>query len=70
MLSSTYLGTELANDLGFLLPGLPSLCAESMGDPEVCVAILDGPVDISHPCFQGANLARLDPERLQDRGAV
>src|SRR5215471_4879289 len=60
MLSSTYLGTEQANDLGRLLPGLPSLCAESLGDPEVCVAILDGPVDTSHPCFQGANLARLD----------
>ena len=43
-----------------LLPGLPSLCAASLGDPEVCVAILDGPVDISHPCFQGANLTRLD----------
>jgi cyanobactin maturation PatA/PatG family protease len=51
---------EQANDLGRLLSGLPSLCAESLGDPEVRVAILDGPVDISHPCFQGANLARLD----------
>jgi cyanobactin maturation PatA/PatG family protease len=45
---------------GCLLPGLPSLCAASLGDPEVCVAILDGPVDISHPFFQGANLTRLD----------
>jgi cyanobactin maturation PatA/PatG family protease len=60
MLSLAHLGTEQANDLGSLLPGLPSLRAESLGDPEVCVAVLDGPVEISHPCFQGANLTRLD----------
>ena len=36
MLSSTYLGTELANDLGFLLPGLPSLYSGAA--PSVCLA--------------------------------
>ncbi|MFP4575222.1 MAG: PatA/PatG family cyanobactin maturation protease [Coleofasciculus sp.] len=41
------------------LPGLKSLWAESMGDPRVCVAILDGPVDESHSCFDGASLTRL-----------
>lgn len=41
------------------LPGLNSLWAESMGDPHVCVAVLDGPVDQSHPCFDDANLTRL-----------
>lgn len=41
------------------LPGLKSLWAESIGDPDVCVAVLDGPVDQSHPCLQGANLSRL-----------
>jgi len=60
MLSPANLGTEQAIDLGHLLPGLSSLCGESLGDPEVCIAILDGPVDISHPCFQGADLTRLD----------
>ncbi|MFB0632417.1 S8 family serine peptidase, partial [Streptomyces sp. AB3(2024)] len=30
------------------------------GDPRVCVALLDGPVDLSHPCFAGADLTRLD----------
>lgn len=29
------------------------------GDPAVCVAVLDGPVDLSHPCFAGADLTRL-----------
>ncbi|NEO80932.1 MAG: PatA/PatG family cyanobactin maturation protease, partial [Moorea sp. SIO4G3] len=32
---------------------------KSLGDSEVCIAILDGPVDQSHPCFDGANLSRL-----------
>ncbi|MFE5197962.1 S8 family serine peptidase [Streptomyces sp. NPDC056601] len=33
---------------------------ELLGDPEVCIAMLDGPVDLSHPCFAGADLTRLD----------
>lgn len=41
------------------LPGLASLWAQSQGDPRICVAVLDGPVDQSHPCFDGANLTRL-----------
>ena len=28
--------------------------------PRICVAVLDGPVDLSHPCFAGANVRRLD----------
>ncbi len=30
------------------------------GEPAVCVAVLDGPVDLTHPCFAGANVRRLD----------
>ncbi|WP_193776780.1 S8 family serine peptidase [Streptomyces sp. E2N166] len=33
---------------------------ELLGDPEVCIAVLDGPADLSHPCFAGADLTRLD----------
>ncbi|MFI7102999.1 S8 family serine peptidase [Streptomyces sp. NPDC050161] len=33
---------------------------ELLGDARVCVAVLDGPVDLSHPCFAGADLTRLD----------
>jgi cyanobactin maturation PatA/PatG family protease len=29
------------------------------GDSRICVAVLDGPVDQSHPCFDGANLTQL-----------
>ncbi|WP_229848442.1 S8 family serine peptidase, partial [Kitasatospora griseola] len=31
-----------------------------LGDPRVCIAVLDGPVDLAHPCFAGADLRRLD----------
>ena len=52
--------TQSGNQLVRLLPGLASLQAESLGDPEICVAVLDGPVDLSHPCFREANITRLD----------
>ncbi|NEP57037.1 MAG: PatA/PatG family cyanobactin maturation protease [Symploca sp. SIO2G7] len=41
------------------LPGLASLWAKTLGDPSVCIAVLDGPVDQAHSCFEGANLTRL-----------
>jgi cyanobactin maturation PatA/PatG family protease len=30
------------------------------GHPDVCVSVLDGPVDLNHPCFRGASLRRVD----------
>ncbi|MEV4506019.1 S8 family serine peptidase [Streptomyces klenkii] len=33
---------------------------ELQGDAAVCVAVLDGPVDLTHPCFEGADLTRVD----------
>ncbi|HLO83844.1 MAG TPA: PatA/PatG family cyanobactin maturation protease [Nostocaceae cyanobacterium] len=47
------------------LTGLKSLWAESLGDPRVCIAVLDGPVDESHPCFENANITRL-PSLVSD----
>jgi cyanobactin maturation PatA/PatG family protease len=38
---------------------LRTLRREVRGDPEVCVAVLDGPVDLSHPCFRGGDLTRV-----------
>lgn len=32
------------------------LWARSLGDPSVCIAVLDGPVDLTHPCFEGADI--------------
>jgi cyanobactin maturation PatA/PatG family protease len=42
------------------IPGVRELWAETRGDPAVCVAILDGPVDLAHPSLRGANLAQLE----------
>jgi cyanobactin maturation PatA/PatG family protease len=42
------------------ISGVSALQADTLGDPRVCVAVLDGPVDLAHPCFAGANLTVLD----------
>lgn len=41
------------------LPGLKALWAETLGDPQICIAVLDGPVDHSHPSLTTANLTQL-----------
>jgi cyanobactin maturation PatA/PatG family protease len=43
----------------FAIPGLNELQVETHGSPEVLIAVLDGPVDLSHPCFNGAKLTQL-----------
>jgi cyanobactin maturation PatA/PatG family protease len=30
------------------------------GDPDICVAVIDGAVDLTHPCFEGAALTAID----------
>lgn len=42
------------------IAGLEELWAETLGDSRICVAILDGPVDQSHPSLAAANLTRLE----------
>ena len=41
------------------ISGLHHLQERIKGDPRVCVAVLDGPVDLGHPCFAGADLTVL-----------
>ncbi|EKV03231.1 cyanobactin maturation protease, PatA/PatG family [Leptolyngbya sp. PCC 7375] len=41
------------------IPDLQALQARTQGNSQICVAILDGLVDTAHPCFQGANLQRV-----------
>lgn len=45
------------SDLHTIL-GLPELWAQTLGDEKICVAIVDGPVDTSHPAFHGASVER------------
>jgi len=42
-----------------VLPGATPQHQPLLGHPEICIAVLDGPVDQSHPCFDGANLTVL-----------
>jgi cyanobactin maturation PatA/PatG family protease len=42
------------------IPGLKGLWTETLGDPQICIAVLDGPVDHSHPSLAAANLAQLE----------
>jgi hypothetical protein len=47
----------LEQDLNILdLFGLSLLWDENLGDSNICVAVLDGPIDRSHLCFNGAKL--------------
>src|SRR5579884_757995 len=42
------------------LPGMRDLWSETLGDPRIRVAVLDGPMDRGHPCFAGAKLSGLE----------
>jgi len=43
----------------FSIPGLRELWRLTLGDPAICVAVLDGPAVLDHPCLRGANVRRL-----------
>ena len=47
-------------DIRSALTGLRPLQDVTLGDSRVCIAVLDGPVDLSHPCFAGADLTTID----------
>ncbi|NEP13794.1 MAG: PatA/PatG family cyanobactin maturation protease [Symploca sp. SIO2C1] len=51
------------------LTGLDLLWTQTKGNSHICVAILDGSVDQSHSCFNGANLTRL-PTLVSDRAGT
>ena len=42
------------------IPGIQDLWRKTLGDPRIFIAVLDGPIDLSHPCFHGADLKRLE----------
>ncbi len=47
------------NNLKKLL-GLQNLWNETKGDAAICIAVLDGPVDLNHTCFDGANVSEVE----------
>ncbi len=47
---------EFVNTAGCALPGIDQVWRHTLGDPRVCIAVVDGPVDVSHPCLRGAQL--------------
>jgi hypothetical protein len=48
------------------IPGIAELWGRTLGDPEVRLAMLDGSVDLSHPCFIGADIVVVEPTWLPD----
>ncbi|MCU0288524.1 MAG: S8 family serine peptidase [Acidobacteria bacterium] len=48
------------NSLVKLIPELAALWAETHGNSTVTIALLDGTVDITHPCFVGTNLRKIN----------
>jgi hypothetical protein len=54
------------------LPGIQEIWQQTLGDPDIGIAVLDGPVDLAHPCFRGARLSQLTTlaNGKVDRGAA
>ncbi len=42
------------------IPGLQALWAQTLGDPRITVAVLDGPVERSHPSLVAADLTEVE----------
>lgn len=59
----------MSTDPRSTLPGLAELQSETLGSPDVCVAVLDGLVDLSHPAFNGANVTTLETLAAQEESA-
>jgi cyanobactin maturation PatA/PatG family protease len=51
-------------DLPSDIPGLAGLQAATPGDPDIVIALLDGPVDTAHPVLRDADLAPLPGSEL------
>jgi hypothetical protein len=51
--------TSSSSAIDEILPELHKLWLESHGDHSVCVAVLDGPVDLTHPCFSGSRITSI-----------
>jgi cyanobactin maturation PatA/PatG family protease len=59
---------DMTDSIPAAVPGLQELWSETTGDSRICIAILDGPVDLAHPCFFGAPLAEVETLVLNAAG--
>lgn len=48
--------------------GLRELWAQTLGDPRICIAILDGPVDLNHPSLREAAIMQINLDEVSDSG--
>src|SRR3954453_21768544 len=56
---ASFVPLSKGTDVG-AIPGLAQLWAETGGDPRICVAILDGPVDLAHRGLTKGNLSQIE----------
>src|SRR5262245_40227554 len=55
----------MAQDFLSSIDGLRDCQKQTLGDPDICIAIIDSRVELTHPCFAGAQLKEIVPVWLQ-----
>ena len=56
---------KMSQELLSSVPGLRECRQHTLGDPEICIAIIDSRFERSHPCFAGARLREIVPMWLR-----
>ena len=51
-----------------MLKNYQKLWSQTMGDPTICVAVIDGSADLGHPCFEGADVSQVSLYGNGDEG--
>jgi cyanobactin maturation PatA/PatG family protease len=52
------------------ISGMRHMWSETLGDPGICIAILDGPADTSHPSLVGARITHLETVTARECGCA
>ncbi|MBC8352095.1 MAG: S8 family serine peptidase [Planctomycetes bacterium] len=67
---STVAHSPKIEPLASQLPGLEQLWARTSGDPRICIAVLDGPVDLTHPSLREAAITQINLDEVKDSGTT
>ncbi len=62
-----FVQSEAATDIAHI-GGLQELWSLTLGDPQICIAILDGPVDLNHPSLREAALTQINLDEVNESG--